>query len=264
GGDVLAMEEAIAQLEQALAIARSLSSAAKNSDTLESDISSQETLKESSTQLKMPVILLHAPAGLGILSPKAIQIASAKESIALTAGKNINLSANTQLTLNAKESASLFAQAKGINVIAKYGDVKVEAQNDALSMFSKKDFTVQSLNGALHLSAEKEIILNCGGAYIKLSQGNIELGSPNNILLKTTNVQKMGAADFNLPQKEVPTGFREQFTLRDEKSNEILADTPYSMTTEDGEIYEGTSDADGKTLEIYTSTPQKISIKTRR
>lgn len=264
GGEVLAMDEAIQQLEHALAIARSLSKSAETSGSVSSDMAAQDKLKTSLTDLVAPGVLVHAPAGIGVFSPQAIHLSSGQESLALTANQHINLSANLHLTFNARHSANLFAQAEGINVIAKHGDVKIEAQNDNISLFAKKKVSVESLNESIHISAKKEIILSCGGAYIKIAGGNVEIGTPKNIILKTNNIQKMGPADLQLPSQAIPTGFREQFTLKDENSNEILVDTLYSMTTEDGEIYEGKSDADGKTVEIYTSTPQKISIKIHR
>ncbi|EMJ7519225.1 type VI secretion system tip protein VgrG [Providencia rettgeri] len=264
GGDVLAMEEAIQQLEQALAIARSLSKSAETSGADASDMASQDSLKQQIKNLTAPAILVHAPAGIGVFSPKALHLGSGEESIALTANQHINLSANQHITFNARHSANLFAQAKGINVIAKHGDVKIEAQNDAVSLFAQKNISVESLDEAIHISAKKEIILSCGGAYIKIADGNVEIGTPSNIILKTNSVQKLGPANLQLPSQVIPTGFREQFTLKDEITNEILVETLYTLTTEDGEVYEGKSDKNGKTVEIYTSTPQKISIKIHR
>ncbi|MBP6124064.1 MULTISPECIES: type VI secretion system Vgr family protein [Providencia] len=264
GGEVLAMDEAIQQLEQALAIARSLSKSAETSGSVSSDMDAQDKLKTSLTDLAAPGVLVHAPAGIGVFSPQAIHLSSGQESLALTANHSVNITANKTITLNARDNASIYAQSAGINAIAKHGDVKIEAQNDNISLFAKKKVFVESLNESIHISAKKEIILSCGGAYIKIAGGNVEIGTPKNIILKTNNIQKMGPADLQLPSQAIPTGFREQFTLKDENSNEILVDTLYSMTTEDGEIYEGKSDADGKTVEIYTSTPQKISIKIHR
>ncbi|WP_273804557.1 type VI secretion system Vgr family protein [Providencia rettgeri] len=264
GGDVLAMEEAIAQLEQALAIARSLSKSAETSGAEACDLASQDNLKQQVKGLTDPAILVHAPAGIGVFSPKALHFGSGEESIALTANQHINLSANQHLTFNARHSANLFAQAKGINVMAKNGDINVEAQNDGMSLLAKKHIAVESLEDAIHISAKKEIILSCGGAYIKIANGNIEVGTPNNVILKTTSVQKMGPANLQLPSQVIPTGFREQFTLKDEITHEILVKTLYTLTTEDGDVYEGKSDEHGKTVEIYTPTPQKISIKIHR
>ncbi|WPA90875.1 type VI secretion system tip protein VgrG [Providencia zhijiangensis] len=264
GGDVLAMEEAIQQLEQALSIARNLSNSAEISGTAASDLDAQEQLKNNLSQLTAPGLLVHAPEGIGVFTPKPISIGSGQESIAISASKSINLSANKTLTINAENDANIYAQHNGIKVFAKYGNIDVEAQNDAMSLLSKQDLKVQSIDGKVHITAGQEIILNCGGAYIKISDGNIELGSPNNILLKTTNVQKMGATSFSSTPPEIPVGFSEQFTLRDKDSNKILPYTDYTVTTEDGEVFTGTSSAEGKTLDIITAIPTKLSAITHR
>lgn len=263
-GKVLAMEEAIAQLEQALSIAKNLSKVAEISGSANSDINAQEMLKENLSNLAAPGLLVHAPDGIGIFTPKPMSLGSGQESIAISALKAINLSANKTITINAEKDANIFAEHNGIKMFAKYGDVKIEAQNDAMSLLSKQDLNIQSIDGKVHITAGKEIIINCGGAYIKLSEGNIELGCPNNILFKTTNIQKMGSADYHSPSPEITKGFSEQFTLKDEKTNKILPYTNYTITTEDGEVFKGMSDAQGKTLDIVTSIPQKLSIVTHR
>ncbi|MTC76271.1 type VI secretion system tip protein VgrG [Providencia sp. wls1919] len=264
GGNVLAMEEAIQQLEQALAIAKNLSKSAEISGSIPADIASQDTLKNSLNNLQAPGVLVHAPAGIGVFSPKAIHLASGHESIAITASQSANISANSAISFNAKNDVSIYAQSSGINAIAKYGDIKIQSQNDAMSILSKKDLDIRTIDGALNITAKKEIILNCGGGYIKIADGNVEIGTPSNVLLKTTNVQKMGATNFNSPTPEIPKGFSEQFIIKDEISQEVLPFTKYTLTTDDGDTYEAISDKDGRTLEIFTATPQKIDMKIER
>ncbi len=227
-------------------------------------MASQDNLKQQVKGLTDPAILVHAPAGIGVFSPKALHFGSGEESIALTANQSVNISARKVISLNASNSASIYAQSAGIKLIAQQGDIKVQAQNDKMQLLSRNDLDIRSLDGSLIISAEKEIILNCGGAYIKIANGGIEVGTPKNVLLKTNNVQKMGAADFNSPKPEIKRGFREQFILEDEVTHEVLKHTKYILTTEDGESYNSTSGDDGKTLEVFTSTPQDIQIKTLR
>ncbi|MDP1412127.1 DUF2345 domain-containing protein, partial [Klebsiella pneumoniae] len=82
----------------------------------------------------------------------------------------------------------------------------IQAQDDALEATAKKDITVTSVEGRVEITAAEELVVNCAGAYIRLSGGNIELGCPGNILLKSANVQKMGKADFRVPPLELPKG----------------------------------------------------------
>ena len=74
----------------------------------------------------------------------------------------------------------------------------------------------------------------------------------------------MGATNFNSPAPEIPKGFSEQFIIKDETSQEVLPFTKYTLTTDDGDTYEAISDKDGRTLEIFTATPQKIDMKIER
>lgn len=76
GSKMLEMDRAVEQLEQALTLARSLQAAAKGAQATVSDIDSQKTLNSSLTYLKMPGMLASAPAGIGILSPEAVRLAS--------------------------------------------------------------------------------------------------------------------------------------------------------------------------------------------
>ncbi|MDZ1776424.1 type VI secretion system tip protein VgrG [Klebsiella quasipneumoniae] len=121
--------------------------------------------------------------------------------------------------------------------------------------------TVTSVEGRVEITAAEELVVNCAGAYIRLSGGNIELGCPGNILLKSANVQKMGKADFRVPPLELPKGFEERFTVKDQKTGEIVPFARYRITTEKGQVFEGRADADGKTASVYTALPESIKIE---
>ncbi|MCS5933166.1 DUF2345 domain-containing protein [Klebsiella pneumoniae subsp. pneumoniae] len=90
-----------------------------------------------------------------------------------------------------------------MKLFAAKGKMEIQAQDDALEATAKKDITVTSVEGRVEITAAKELVVNCAGAYIRLSGGNIELGCPGNILLKSANVQKMGKADFRVPPLEL-------------------------------------------------------------
>jgi type VI secretion system secreted protein VgrG len=59
---------------------------------------------------------------------------------------------------------------------------------------------VSSVNGKVEIAAAKELILECGGAFIQLKDGNITLGGPLDLLIKTITIQKQGAASFDTSQ----------------------------------------------------------------
>ncbi len=260
GGEMLDMSEAISQLEAALSLARSLSQAVQTAQAHQGDIASQQQLNKSLNELSAAGMLLHAPEGVGIVSPKAVRIASGGESVGVMSGHNTDISAGKSFTVAASDAVSLFAQGQGMKLFAGKGKIEVQAQSDAILATAQKDIEIRSAEGKVEISANSELVLTCGGAYIKLSGGNIELGCPGNILLKSANVQKMGAASLNVAPKVFPRGFGGSYAFTDEKTGEVLPFTRYQITTSAGDVYSGTTDIEGKTAKIYTTTPMPLTI----
>ncbi|HGH3378418.1 TPA: type VI secretion system Vgr family protein [Enterobacter ludwigii] len=261
GSKMLEMDRAVEQLEQALTLARSLQAAAKGAQATVSDIDSQKTLNSSLKYLKMPGLLASAPAGIGILSPEAVRLASGGASISLMSGKNTDISAGQSFTVAASEAVSLFAQAAGIKMYAGTGKVDIQAQADAMNVSALQDILVASGQGSVKVNASKELILSCGGAYIKLSGGNIELGCSGNILLKAANVNQTGPATLDTPPLTFLKGYGGTFTVTDPESGDIKPFTSYKVTSPDGEVLEGISDSSGKTAPFYSSTPGNVKIE---
>ncbi|ELY4677545.1 type VI secretion system tip protein VgrG [Cronobacter turicensis] len=260
-GVMLDMHKAVQQLEQALALAKSLSKAAETAKATSADSDSQSSLKSALSGLHKPGILAHSPMGIGIVSPEAVRIASGSQSVGIVSGRNTDISAARSVTVAASKTVSLFAQSAGMQLFAGQGKVDVQAQGDALNVQALKDVTVTSNSGSVTINASKELTLVCNGTYIKLSDGNIELGCPGNILLKSANVQKMGAANLNLSPQELPKGFKGGFTITNQDTGEVMPYTLYKVTTAEGDVYSGTTDKLGNTMPIYTASPSSITIE---
>ncbi|MEX3174040.1 type VI secretion system Vgr family protein [Serratia quinivorans] len=261
GDKMLSMKEAVAQLENALTIAKSLSSAAEGADALPADTASQQTLNAALTELAKPGIMLNAPEGVSITSPQAVRVASGTASVGIMSQQNTDISALKRFTVAAGEAVSILARKAGMKLFAAKGKVEIQAQDDALEATAKKDITVTSVEGKVVITGATELVVNCDGAFMKLAGGNMELGAPGNILLKCANVQKMGSADYDAPKPEFPQGYSENFVARDKESGDILANTRYRITTADGSVYEGRTDSEGKTAEIFGAAKSKINIE---
>lgn len=261
GEKMLSMKEAIAQLENALTIAKSLSSAAEGAEALPADTASQQTLNAALKELAKPGIMLNAPDGVSITSPQAVRVASGTASVGIMSQQNTDISALKRFTVAAGEAVSMLARKAGMKLFAAKGRVEIQAQDDAMEVIAKKDVTVTSLEGKVVITGATELVVNCDGAFMKLAGGNMELGAPGNILLKCANVQKMGSADYDAPKPEFPQGYSERFVAQDKESGDKLANTRYRITTADGSVYEGRTDSEGKTAEIYGAAKSKISIE---
>ncbi|EHV49520.1 hypothetical protein ECDEC6B_5571 [Escherichia coli DEC6B] len=259
-GKMLDMDEAIRQLEQALSLARSMAKAATAANATQGDISCQQRLNASLTDLTAPGMLLHAPDGIGMVSARALRIASGSESVGIISGDNTDISAGQSFTVVAEGAVSLLSRNQGMQLLAAKGRVNIQAQSDDLSMSSQQNLDIQSSEGKVTVSANQELILACGGAYIKLSGGNIELGCPGQILLKSTNMQKMGPTSLDIASVEMPRGFGGGFILTDE-AGVPQPSTPYRLTTAEGDILQGITDENGKTAPVNTSIPSVVKVE---
>ncbi|HAS1023847.1 TPA: type VI secretion system tip protein VgrG [Enterobacter cloacae] len=259
-GQMLEMDDAIRQLEQALTLARSMAKAAISAKAAQGDVGSQQRLNASLSDLTAPGMLLHAPEGVGMVSARALRIASGSESVGIMSGDNTDISAGQSFTVAAGEAVSLLANNQGMQLLAAKGEVNIQAQSDALSVSAQQNLEIQSSEGTVTVSAHQELVLACGGAYIKLSGGNIELGCPGNILLKSANVQKMGAASLDIAPIEMPVGFGGGFILTDDKGIPQPS-TPYRITTTEGDVLQGITDENGKTAPVNTSIPSSVKAE---
>ncbi|PWV57702.1 uncharacterized protein DUF2345, partial [Frischella perrara] len=101
-------------------------------------------------------------------------------------------------------SISLFAHKSGMKVFANQGDIEVQAQNANLNMVAKQDIKIDSVDGKLTVTASQELTLMCGGSYIKLSGEGIELGTAENVYIKSSALQKMGPASKEVIPLSLP------------------------------------------------------------
>ncbi|MCX9049519.1 type VI secretion system Vgr family protein [Citrobacter portucalensis] len=258
---MLEMKNAAAQMVQALSVSDVLANAADIAQAWPADSDTAKALNTALNNLTQPGIVLNAPEHISISSLKSVRLSSGSESVGLVAGGNTDISVMKKFTAVAGEAISLLALKLGIRLFAAKGKVEIQAQDDGIDAVAKKDITITSVEGKVVVTAADELVLNCGGAYIKLSGGNVEIGCPKNILLKSISVQKMSMTDFRIPPIELPKGFEERFTVRDKKSGEIVPFARYRITTEKGQIFEGRTDAEGKTASVYTALPESLKVE---
>ncbi|EEZ4478598.1 type VI secretion system tip protein VgrG [Escherichia marmotae] len=259
---MLSMKEAIAQLENALSIARSLSDAAETAEALPADIQSQVKLTDALKDLARPGMVLNAPEGVSITSPQAVCMASGSASVGITSQENTDISALKRFTVAAGEAVSMLARKAGMKLFAAKGKVEIQAQDDALDAIAKKNVTVTSTEGRVEITAAKDVVLkNLDGSFIQITGKNIILGCEGNVLWKCANAQKMGAANYTSSVPEFPGGYSEYFVAYDEKTGQLAPNTRYRITTSKGDVFSGITDSDGNTAEIFTALSEKLKIE---
>lgn len=258
---MLEMDGVIRQLEQSLSLARSLKRAAETAKATAGDTDPQEKLNDALEALTQPGLILHAPAGVGMMSAKAVRVASGTESVGIMSGHNTDISTGKSFTVAATDTVSLFARDRGMQLYSAKGKVDIQAQSDALNAAAQQNITLTSKEGKITLNASEELLLTCGEAYIRLKGGGIELGCPGNILLKSVNVQKLSAASLNVPVEEFPRGYKGGFTITNKETGEVMRFVRYNLTTAEGDEYSGVSDENGQTLPVHTAMPGAVKIE---
>lgn len=144
-----------------------------------------------------PLILLSSPAGIAASTQDSVHV-SATQQVNIVAGKHVSVAAGKSLLASVFDKISLFAQNLGIKIFAAKGPVEIQAQGDTMTLAALKDIKVESADGRLVLTANKEIWIGAGGSYIKITNGLIENGTTGRIVEKCASWDKEGGGAATL------------------------------------------------------------------
>ncbi|EOI3471018.1 type VI secretion system Vgr family protein [Cronobacter turicensis] len=246
-GKQLAMTAAIAQLEKALALAKTLqqSAAVAGADHVEADKQSQ--LIQTLNTLAGPGMLAYAGSGIAQVTPESLQLSAGQDLIA-TAGSDASMNVVKKFSLAVGEKLSLFARKLGIQMIAGAGNITTQAQRGEMHLLAQQDFTLTSTAGKMNASAKQGIQLVCGGGGIRISpNGLVTLFSPTGIELKAPSLKYDGPESA---QVTVPSFNKSAFKLRyqlhaADDPEQILANKKFRLTSSTGKVVEGVTDNNG-------------------
>ncbi|MGH8382473.1 type VI secretion system Vgr family protein [Pseudomonas sp.] len=203
-GEVLAMQEAVARLEQAGDEMKRLSSDAETAQADPADVQAQlQLLRQDLEQLKTSVLLLSAPQGIALTSGNHLQLA-AQRNLMLNAGANADISVVKRLFIGVGEGLSLFVRKLGIKLIANQGAVKLQAQNDRMELLARQGLDIVSTDDEIHITAKQKITLNVGGSYITLSPSGIESGTTGDYIVKSAYYDNQGPANMQASHPDYP------------------------------------------------------------
>lgn len=215
------MQAALKELDAAREVTAGLKHAAEAAQAELADLSKQTALmNDTLNDLKQQALLLSAPSGIAQVTPASMQL-SAGENMMVTAGQNADFSVLKKFTLAVGDILSLFAHKLGIKMYASEGKIDIQAQSDALNLFSKQQLSIASSDDNVVISAKKQILLNCGGSYIKISSAGVEVGTGKNVTLKCIAVQQQSAATLN-SKLELPSGCKPGVTSAAQNQSAVV------------------------------------------
>ncbi|WP_250439649.1 type VI secretion system Vgr family protein [Caballeronia sp. AZ1_KS37] len=248
GGQQLDMQAARGLLQEALQQSEALASVAAAAQAIAADYDRQKALLHNIlTALKRAGILVSAPAGMALTSGADLQM-SAAENLIGTAGGHADFSVLKRFTVAAGEAVSIFAQKLGAKLFAASGKVEISALSDDMRLSADQDMTVTSIKGRVTIEAKQELLLKCGGSYIRLSSTGIEDGTRGDRTIKSAAFSRQGPSSLAQSMNAWKhANFDEQFVLKWPFDNKPVQNQKFSIIREDGSVISGVTDSEGKT-----------------
>ncbi|SIT07910.1 type VI secretion system secreted protein VgrG [Achromobacter sp. MFA1 R4] len=209
-GGQLSRAELIQCLESALNLARSLGDYAETHLSLPHDAQPQQRLSEAVRDLGngtndereggnggQPLIAMSSPAGIAAATQRSITLA-AGESLDAVAEQSQQFSAGKSILMNAGDGLGLFARDGDVRHLAHQGEMVLQAHQKSVRIEADQSVDMSASKQGITISAQKNITMLCGGAYIKMADGNIEMGMPGAFMVKA------GSHAFSGPAQQSP------------------------------------------------------------
>ncbi|WUR15201.1 type VI secretion system Vgr family protein [[Empedobacter] haloabium] len=219
-GNQLSNEEHVALMQDCLDLFKSLGQYAAEHQGLALDPAGQSELKEdvaAAASSGKPTVSLTAPQGIAMTTPKTL-VSYAGVNVDTVAQQHMQLTSGQRFNLNAGKGISLFSHMDGIAQIAHHGKFLMQSQHDDMQIDSAKDVKATAGKRFIVMAEEEVTLIVGGGAYLKLKGGNVELGGPGTLTVKTdghhwngpasasTEMPKFEAGDFSrIPRLLRPT-----------------------------------------------------------
>lgn len=195
------------------------------------------------------LVVIASESGLAEMAAQSL-LHSAGTNLDQVAQRDTNQTTGRRWVHNVGQHISLFVQGvkdkASLKLIAALGKVQIKALSDELLLFGDKTVTITSNQDAVHVLAQKEILLASGGAYIRLKGGAIEIHCPASLSLKGNGISMKGptslAAEFN---KAPETKFEKEVILR-LHNGEPAKNRKVELIREDGSRLRATTDENGR------------------
>ncbi|WP_261538122.1 type VI secretion system Vgr family protein [Burkholderia multivorans] len=282
----LSVDEARTQLQKAGMLVESLSSASAKAQA-ESLQAGQDALKEltaaaqqavsgqtsggvtaaggtgSANGFAKPVIVISTPADFAAVADRSAHVIAEAEANVIS-GANTHLATGKSLIAAAAEKISLFVQKAGMKLFAAKGPIEVSAHTDEIKLNSAKDMSLFSKKRIV-LEATDELILKCGGSYLRLTKEGIEDGTRGARTIKSASFSRQGPSSVAEYMNSLPSAkFNDPYVLRDRITGEVLKNHPYELIRGDGTRLTGVTNELGHVAEQKSEDIEKLAVRALR
>lgn len=202
-----------------------------------------------------PVVALSAPAGVAMTSQENIAI-GAQTHLDMVSMGNVQFSVGKKLLARVSENISLFAHRLGIKLIAASGKLDMQTHAGDIELTSAKRIV---------LTAAEEVVLQAPklrfvakGAQAEIGSGAITQQCSGDHTIKSAKFAHVKPGDSSMADIKLPRSdmlHDQQAVLRWIGTDEPMTDQRHRITTEDGRVFEGRTDATGMTERFTSAVP---------
>ncbi|MGG1948832.1 type VI secretion system tip protein TssI/VgrG [Trinickia sp. NRRL B-1857] len=211
-----------------------------------------------------PLLAMASPAGIVLSTQQSTQV-TADQQISVISGENTNVAAGKSLIIAAAEKISLFVQQAGMKLFAAKGKVEVAAQSDEMRLYADQDMTITSNQGRVVIEAKQELMLKCGGSYIRITADGIEDGTRGARTVKSASFSRQGPSSVAEHMNSLPkTKFNDPYVLRNRITGEVLKNHPYELVRADGTRLTGMTNELGHVPEQKSENVESIMLRALR
>ncbi len=211
-----------------------------------------------------PIMLGSSQESMGFTTRASAQMV-ADEHLNFVSGKDTYWAIGKSLVASVAEKISVFVQRAGMKLIAGKGAVDIQALTDQMRLFSELGLTLKSNNGRIEIDAKTELMLKCGGSYIRITSEGIEDGTRGTRTIKSAAFSRQGPGSVaeHMNSLDKPA-FNDKYLLRDRITGDPLKNHPYEIVRGDGTRLTGVTDEFGHTTEQKSNDIETMVIRALR
>jgi uncharacterized protein (DUF2345 family) len=120
--------------------------------------------------------VLASPAGIAASTPASIHLHS-QQHTALTSQGHTSLSIARRWLASAAEGVRAFTHKQGIKLIASEDPIEIQAHQGETVLVAHKDVRITSIDGEIHVTAKKKVVVIGGGSYSEWGPDGITHGT---------------------------------------------------------------------------------------
>ncbi|NIE65904.1 type VI secretion system Vgr family protein [Burkholderia sp. Ax-1719] len=223
----------------------------------------------SAKGFKDPVMLFSSPAGIALSSEKSVHL-SPDEQLNLVSGQSTHIATGKSFIASVKEKLSLFAQNAGMKLFAAKGKLELQSHSDNIELTAQQTVKILSTTAKVEVASAKEILLTSGGAYLRITNGNIEIHAPNSVSVKGADKVFAGPASTSYPLPDLPTSspvpFSQKLVFRSSEDGAAASDVKYALYPHQDEpdgnaqkVISGTSASDGSARHLNPEETEHLT-----